>query len=155
MALLAIVAGNAMFAQSTYDRLMHLSLYDRALAIIRHYETLHRYPDHWPVLGYGHELKPGETYKPRQYSKLEAEIIMRKDYNQFLAYYRDLGTDAYLVAALAYNTGFINANTIATELRHGNRNIRSLYLRYCHYTGQFHKGLLRRRHVELMLLYGP
>lgn len=153
MALLVVMTGNAIFATTPLERLMQPSLYDRALAIIRHYETLHKYPRDWPVIGYGHELKPGETYEPRQYTATEAEAIMRKDYNQFLSYYADYGRDKYLLAALAYNTGLINANKIAALIASGNRNIAKPYQQLSHHQGKPHPALHRRRQIELLLLY--
>ena len=41
------------FAQPTLRRLMELPPFERAILIIKHYETLHR-PEHWPTIGYGH-----------------------------------------------------------------------------------------------------
>ena len=158
MRLLSLIAAMLTFvasiAATPYDRLMELSLYDRSLAIIRHYETLHQYPRD-EAIGYGHVIQPDEPYERRQYTHAEAEDILRKDFDWLLSYYSDLGKHKYLISALAYNCGIKNANTIAAKLRSGNIDIRADYLHYCHYKGKFHKGLFRRRQIELLLLFSP
>ena len=34
-------------------------LFEKAVTIIKKYETLHQ-PKHWPLVGYGHKVLPGE-----------------------------------------------------------------------------------------------
>ncbi len=46
-------------ASPSVERLMELPPFERAVLIIKHYETLHR-PKHWPTIGYGHVVQPGE-----------------------------------------------------------------------------------------------
>lgn len=41
--------------------LMELPPFERAVLIIKYYESLHR-PEHWPTIGFGHVVQPGEPY---------------------------------------------------------------------------------------------
>ena len=69
-------------------RLMELPPFERAVLIIKHYETLHR-PEHWPTIGYGHVVQPGEPYrKGVQLTERQADALLRKDLRNFCALYR-------------------------------------------------------------------
>lgn len=86
-------------------RLMELPPFERAVLIIKYYETLHR-PEHWPTIGYGHVVQPGEPYrKGAQLTERQAEALLRKDLSKFCTLYRSCGADSLLLACLSYNCG--------------------------------------------------
>ena len=42
--------------------IMELPLFERAVLIIKKFETMHN-PKNWPCVGYGHQVQPGEPYR--------------------------------------------------------------------------------------------
>ena len=148
-------------AQPTVRRLMELPPFERAVLIIKHYETLHR-PEHWPTIGYGHVVRPGEPYrKGVQLTESQADNLLRKDLRKFCALYRSYGADSLLLACLSYNCGTVKVlggkgykkSRLLLRLESGDRNILADYLSFCHYKGKTHFGIYRRRCVEYQLLY--
>lgn len=148
-------------AQPMLHRLMELPPFERAVLIIKHYETLHS-PEHWPTIGYGHVVQPGEAYhKGVQLTELQADALLRKDLRKFCALYRSYGADSLLLACLSYNCGparVIGGNgyrksRLLRRLDAGDRNILADYLSFCHYKGKCHSGIRRRRWMEFQLLY--
>ena len=137
---------------------MELPLFERAVLIIKKFETLHDSRRHWPYLGYGHRNLPGEKYyKGYTMSEREADALLRKDLQKFCALYRDMGKDSILLGALAYNIGpgAVNKSSVYKMLKSGNRNIFKAYTLHCHYKGKWHKGLYNRRLTELAALFLP
>lgn len=154
VALLTVLGGNATNTDKRKSSLMALDPFERACVLIRHYETLHT-PAHWPTIGFGHVVKKGEKYQKRQYTRAEADRILRKDLSTLCAYYRSYGRDSLLLACLAYNVGSgrIQNSTLLKKLRSGNRDIHKEYTSFCHYKGKRHPGLYRRRWLELELFF--
>jgi GH24 family phage-related lysozyme (muramidase) len=143
------------YAARSMTSLMELPPFERAVLVIKHYETLHK-PQHWPYIGYGHQVQPGEPYrKGVQLTEQQADALLRKDLRKFCALFRDYGPDSTLVAVLAYNCGprKVMQSSIARKLRAGERDIYHDYLSFCRYKGKMHQGIRRRRWVEFQLLY--
>jgi GH24 family phage-related lysozyme (muramidase) len=143
------------YAARSMTSLMELPPFERAVLVIKHYETLHK-PQHWPYIGYGHQVQPGEPYrKGVQLTEQQADALLRKDLRKYCALFRDYGPDSTLVAVLAYNCGpsKVTQSSIARKLRAGERNIYHDYLSFCRYKGKLHQGIRRRRWVEFQLLY--
>ncbi len=143
--------------QTTKRNIMDLPLFERAVLIIKKFETLHK-PKHWPYVGYGHQVQPGEPYRRGcQLTEKEADALLRKDLRKFCALYSKYGKDSVLLGALAYNCGpgVVNKSTVLKKLKSGNRNIFKAYSSHCHYKGKFHKGLHTRRLTELAALFIP
>lgn len=135
---------------------MELSLFERAILIIKKFETSHDSRRHWLYLWYGHRKLPGEKYvRGYKMSEREAEALLRKGLRKFCALYRDLGKDSVLLGALAYNigSGAVSKSSVYKMLKSGNRNIFKAYTSHCHYRGKFHKGLYNRRLTELSALF--
>ena len=84
-------------------QIARLSLFERAVAVVRHFEGWHG-PRHHPYVGYGHRLLPGERYSHRM-TKRQAEVLLRKDLMERCAVFRRFGKDSVLLAALSYNVG--------------------------------------------------
>jgi len=54
------------------------SLFEVAVGIIKKYETLHQ-PRHWPLVGYGHLILPGEKFsRTKPLSEPEADALLRQ-----------------------------------------------------------------------------
>lgn len=159
--LLACICIGSGSAQPTLRRLMELPPFERAVLIIKYYETLHR-PEHWPTIGYGHVVQRGEPYrKGVQLTESQADALLRKDLRKFCALYRSYGADSLLLACLSYNCGTAKVlggqgykkSRLLRRLEAGDRNILADYLSFCHYKGKTHFGIYRRRCVEYQLLY--
>lgn len=137
--------------------IMELPLFERAVLIIKKFETLHR-PCHWPYVGYGHQVQPGEPYRRGcQLTEAQADALLRKDLRKFCALYSQYGKDSVLLGALAYNCGpgVVNKSTVLKKLKRGDRNIFKAYTSHCRYKGKPHAGLRKRRITELAALYIP
>lgn len=137
--------------------IMELPLFERAVLIIKKFETLHK-PKHWPYVGYGHQVQPGEPYlRGVQLTEKQADALLRKDLAKFCAMYSKYGKDSVLLGALAYNCGpgVVNKSTVLKKLKSGNRDIFKSYVSHCRYKGKPHAGLRKRRITELAALYIP
>ena len=137
--------------------IMELPLFERAVLIIKKFETLHK-PKHWPYVGYGHQVQPGAPYRRGcQLTEAQADALLRKDLRKFCALYSQYGKDSVLLGALAYNCGpgVVNKSSILKKLKSGDRNIFKAYTSHCRYKGKWHKGLYNRRLTELAALFVP
>lgn len=129
--------------------------YETAVEIIKKYEGLHS-PRHWPLVGYGHKVLPGEKFpRNRALSQQEAEALLRKDFAKFCKLFRSYGKDSILMASLAYNigNGAAERSSVARKLRAGNRDIRENYIAHCRYRGKAHPQIRRRRIEEFERLF--
>lgn len=76
--------------------IMELPPFERAVLIIKKVETLHK-PKHWPYVGYGHQVQPGEPYRRGvQLTERQADALLRKDLRKFVSLYKSYGKDALL-----------------------------------------------------------
>lgn len=152
LALLTVMVGNA---AGRKINIMNLPPFERAVIIIKKFETLHR-PKDYPYVGYGHRVLPGEPYRRGvQLTEKQADALLRKDLRKFVSLYKAYGKDALLLGVLAYNCGpgVVNKSTILKKLKSGNRDIFKSYTAHCRYKGKFHKQLHHRRLTEFAALY--
>ena len=152
LALLTVMVGNA---AGRRINIMDLPPFERAVIIIKKFETLHK-PKHWPYVGYGHQVQPGEPYRRGvQLTEKQADALLRKDLRKFVSLYKAYGKDALLLGVLAYNCGLgaVNKSTVLKKLKSGNRDIFKSYTAHCRYKGKFHKQLHRRRLTEFAALF--
>lgn len=129
--------------------------FEKAVEIIKKYETLHQ-PRHWPLVGYGHKILPGEKYsRSRPMSESEADALLRKDLLKNCAVFRSFGKDSLILGVLAYNIGCgtVKRSSVAEKLRNGNRDVRSNYISYCRYKGKEHARIKQRRIEEFNNLF--
>ena len=158
MIILAIVAISvASPAYAAKRSIMELPLFERAVLIIKKFETMH-HPKHWPYIGYGHQVQPGEPYRRGvQLTEAQADALLRKDLAKFVSLYKDYGKDSVLLGALAYNCGpgVVNKSSILKKLKAGDRDIFKAYTSHCHYKGKWHKGIHTRRLTEFAALFIP
>ena len=151
-ALLTVMVGNA---AGRKINIMDLPPFERAVIIIKKFETLHR-PKDYPYVGYGHRVLPGEPYRRGvQLTEKQADALLRKDLLKFVSLYKAYGKDALLLGVLAYNCGpgVVNKSSILKKLKSGNRDIFKSYISHCRYKGKFHKQLHQRRLTEFVALY--
>ena len=152
LALLTVMVGNA---AGRKINIMNLPPFERAVIIIKKFETLHR-PKDYPYVGYGHRVLPGEPYRRGvQLTEKQADALLRKDLRKFVSLYKAYGKDALLLGVLAYNCGpgVVNKSTVLKKLKRGDRNIFKSYTAHCRYKGKFHKQLHQRRLTEYLCLY--
>ena len=155
LAIVAVSVASPAFAAKR--SIMELPLFERAVLIIKKFETMH-HPKHWPYIGYGHQVQPGEPYRRGvQLTEAQADALLRKDLAKFVSLYKDYGKDAVLLGALAYNCGpgVVNKSSILKKLKSGDRNMFQAYTSHCRYKGKWHKGIHTRRLTELAALYTP
>ncbi len=129
--------------------------FEDAIAIIKKYEGLSG-PSHWPFIGYGHKVMPGEKFtKGKRLTEAEADALARKDYAKLCAKYREFGADSLLLAALAYNCGpgVVAKSSVLSKLKAGNRDIEASYIAHSRYKGKQLSQLKRRRQEELATLF--
>lgn len=151
-ALLTVMVGNA---AGRKINIMDLPPFERAVIIIKKFETLH-HPKDYPYVGYGHRVLPGEPYRRGvQLSEKQADTLLRKDLRKFVSLYKAYGKDALLLGVLAYNCGpgVVNKSTVLKKLKSGNRDIFKSYISHCRYKGKFHKQLHQRRLTEFAALF--
>jgi len=154
VALLTLVAATPASAKRS---IMELPLFERAVLIIKHFETLHQLK-HRPYYGYGHRILPGERFpQHRPLTESEADALLRKDLKKFCAMYSKYGKDSILLGTLAYNIGLgaVNKSCVLKKLKSGNRDIFKSYTSHCRYKGKWHKGLYTRRCMEIAALFIP
>lgn len=152
LALLTVMVGNA---AGRKINIMDLPPFERAVIIIKKFETLHR-PKDYPYVGYGHRVLSGEPYRRGvQLTEKQADALLRKDLLKFVSLYKAYGKDALLLGVLAYNCGpgVVNKSTVLKKLKSGNRDIFKSYTSHCRYKGKFHKQLYQRRLTEFAALF--
>ena len=155
LAIVAVTVASPAFAAKR--SIMELPLFERAVLIIKKFETMH-HPKHWPYIGYGHQVQPGEPYRRGvQLTEAQADAMLRKDLAKFVSLYKDYGKDSVLLGALAYNCGpgVVNKSSILKKLKAGDRDIFKAYTSHCRYKGKWHKGIHTRRLTEFAALFVP
>lgn len=154
MALLALMAATP--AANAKKNIMELPPFERAVLIIKKFETLHR-PCHWPAVGYGHMVQPGEPFRRGvQLTERQADALLRKDLRRFIAIFKDFNPkEALLLGVLSYNVGpgAVRRSMVYKKLKAGNRDIFKAYTSHCHYKGRFHRQLHDRRLTEWFALF--
>lgn len=134
-----------------------LTDYEKAVEIIKKYETIHK-PKHWPLVGYGHKVLPGEKFsKKRTLTEQEADALLRKDLDKLCKIFRSYGKDSLLLATLAYNIGHgaVQRSSVVKKLKAGDRNIRANYISHSKYRGKTHAMIQKRRIEEFEALFQP
>lgn len=155
LALAAICACAAFYMSQAALDVQKPPTFEDAISIIKKFEGLHT-AKHWPFVGYGHKVMPGEKFtRGKALSKTEADKLVREDYAKLCARYREYGVDSLLLAALAYNCGpgVVAKSSVLAKLKSGNRDIEAAYKAHCRYRGKQLSQLKRRRETELAALF--
>lgn len=96
MAIVTLAVTSPAFAAKR--SIMELPLFERAVLIIKKFETLHK-PRHWPYVGYGHQVQPGEPYRRGvQLTEVQADALLRKDLAKFCALYSHMAKTQFFSA---------------------------------------------------------
>ena len=136
--------------------IMALPPFERAVLIIKKFETLHR-PCDYPYIGFGHRILPGEPYRRGvQLTERQADALLRKDLRKFIAIFKEFPpNDALLLGVLSYNIGpgAVKKSSVYRMLKSGDHDIFKAYTSHCRYKGKFHKQLHQRRLTEYLCLY--
>lgn len=154
MAIVTLAVTSPAFAAKR--SIMELPPFERAVLIIKSFETMHK-PKHWPYVGYGHQVQPNDPYRRGvQLTEPQADALLRKDLAKFIALFADLNpSDALLMGVLSYNIGpgAVKKSTVYHKLKSGDRDILKSYTSHCRYKGKFHRGLHTRRCQEFAALF--
>lgn len=129
--------------------------FEKAVEIIKKYEGLHQ-PRHWPLVGYGHQVLPGEKYsRSRTLSEKEADALLRKDLLKNCAVFRSFGPDSLILGVLAYNigSGATMRSSVVKKLKAGDRDIYDNYVAHSKYKGKTHSQIKKRRIEEFETLF--
>ena len=162
-ALLSVSAQGTGNKGESLKRLMELPPFERAVLIIKHYETLHS-PVHWPYIGYGHRVRKGEPYKRGvRLTERQADALLRSDLRERCATFRRFGRDSLLLSALAYQVGEARLlgggkcrkSRLVSMLEAGDRDIYRKYISFRKWRGRTVKSIGTRRKVEFLLLFEP
>ena len=150
LALLLVSGSLSAQTQGAIKRVRHVSRFELAVACIKKYEGLHG-PKHYPYVGYGHKLLPGERFSPKM-TERQADALLRSDLRKLCAMFRGFGRDSLLLAALAYN---VMKSRMYAKMRSGNRNIYRDYVDFKRWNGKIVPSIERRRKMEYLLLFTP
>ena len=142
-------------------RLADLPPFERAVICVKYFEGLHK-REHYPYVGYGHRLLPGERFTAEM-TERQADSLLRADLMKRLEYFKGYGKDALLLTLLSYNVGIGRLvgygkqpkSRLIRKIEAGDRNFYREYVSFCRYKGKVLQGLVRRRLVEFALFYTP
>lgn len=115
---------------------------------------------HWPYVGYGHKVLPGERLT-NDITKEQGDSILRADLRKLCRMFSYLGRDSLIAAVLSYNVGAYRLkgygkmpkSKLLKKLEAGDRNIYKEYVSFRCYKGKVVPSIERRRKVEYMLLF--
>lgn len=137
-------------------------LFRRLFFCTRYFEGWHTQATTPGYIGYGHQIQTGETF-PIELTRKQVEDLLVNDLRKIYRMFKNYGKDAYLLTALAYQIGpskLLGTNGYPKSLllrkqENGDRDIKTLYLRFCKWNGHAVKSIRVRRTVEMKLLYQP
>ena len=124
------------------------------------YEGWHGEKKHWPYVGWGHKVLPGERFT-NDITKVQGDSILRADMMKLCRLFSKFGRDSVLLACLAYQVGAYRLlgsknhpkSKLIQKLEAGNRDIYNEYISFRSYRGKVVPSIERRRKVEYMLLF--
>lgn len=134
--------------------------FNLAVECIKRFEGWHGEKRHWPYVGYGHKVLPGERLT-NDITKEQGDSILRADLRKLCRMFSYLGRDSLIVAVLGYNVGAYRLkgygkmpkSKLLKKLEAGDRNIYKEYVSFRCYKGKVVPSIERRRKVEYMLLF--
>ena len=166
--MLMIAAMTTVYGQERYrakPASTQLSIYslpplERAISCIKFYESWHGEKRHWPYVGYGHKVLPGERLT-NDITKEQGDSILRADLRKLCRMFSYLGRDSLIAAVLSYNVGAYRLkgygkmpkSKLLKKLEAGDRNIYKEYVSFRCYKGKVVPSIERRRKVEYLLLF--
>lgn len=143
------------------EQLKELPMFERSIAIIKHFEGLHG-AGAGNYVGYGHRILPGENLS-HDLTEAEADSLLRADLLVRCAIFRRFGVDSLLLAALSYQVGHGRLlgygkhpkSRLIQKLERGDRDIYREYVSFRRWKGKVIPSIERRRKMEFELLFEP
>lgn len=131
-----------------------------AVECIKRWEGWHGEKKHWPYVGWGHKVLPGETFT-NGISRAQGDSILRTDLRKLCRMFSYLGRDSLIVSVLSYNVGAYRIkgygkmpkSRLLKKLEAGDRDIYDEYVSFRCYKGKVIPSIERRRKAEYMLLF--
>lgn len=131
-----------------------------AVECIKRWESWHGEKKHWPYVGWGHKVLPGETFT-NGISRAQGDSILRADLRKLCRMFSYLGRDSLIVSVLSYNVGAYRIkgygkmpkSRLLKKLEAGDRDIYDEYVSFRCYKGKVIPSIERRRKAEYMLLF--
>ena len=90
---------------------MQLGIPIRQKFYIKWFEGWHS-SRHYPYVGWGHCLQPGERYSAHTMTRQQADELLRKDLRKFCAMFRQFGKDSLLLSEISDKTIYPNPSII-------------------------------------------
>ena len=87
--------------------------FNLAVECIKRFEGWHGERKHWPYVGWGHKVLPGEKFT-NNISKAQGDSILRADLRKLCILFRDFGKDSLLLSEISDNRSYSNQNIIPT-----------------------------------------
>ena len=84
-----------------------------AVECIKRWESWHGEKKHWPYVGWGHKVLPGETFT-NGISRAQGDSILRADLRKLCRMFSYLGRDSLLLSEISDNRSYPNQNIIPT-----------------------------------------
>lgn len=91
----------------TIDR----ALFERMVAITKHFEGWHDPKTTPGYVGYGHQLQKGERF-PKTLTRQRADLLLRTDLLRHLRLYARYGRDALILSEISDNRSYPNPSII-------------------------------------------
>lgn len=91
--------------------IFRLTPFERAVRCTKYFEGWHS-EKHHPYVGYGHKLLPGERFSARTMTKLDADVLLRKDLRKFCAMFRQFGKDSLILSEISDKSNYPNPSII-------------------------------------------
>lgn len=131
-----------------------------AVECIKRFEGWHGEKRHWPYVGYGHKILPGERLA-NDITREQGDSILRADLRKLCRMFSYLGRDSLLVSVLAYNVGAwrikgygrMPKSRLLRKLEAGDREVYNEYVSFRCYKGKVVPSIERRRKEEYRLLF--
>ena len=143
------------------EELKSLPVFERAVAIVKHFEGWHG-PEAGDYVGYGHRVLPGESLS-HDLTEEEADSLLRADLLARCEIFRRFGADSLLLATLSYQVGHSRLlgygkypkSRLVQKLEQGDRGIYREYVSFRCWKGKVVPSIEKRRKVEFEMLFEP
>ncbi|MBB6275057.1 glycoside hydrolase family protein [Porphyromonas circumdentaria] len=122
-------------------RWIDLPSFERAVLCVKYFEGWHG-KEHYPYVGYGHQLKKGEKLTAGM-TERQADSLLRADLWKRFEMFKGYGKDALLLTLHSYNVGVgrllgygkQGKSKLLRKIEQGDREYYKEYLSFCHYKG--------------------
>ena len=85
--------------------------FNLAVECIKRFEGWHGERKHWPYVGWGHKVLPGEKFT-NNISKAQGDSILRADLRKLCRMFSYLGRDSLLLSEISDNSSYPNPSII-------------------------------------------